>query len=123
MVALCIAATACGSSRPVGSDSGPLLTHGFTADQGFPMAGIGGLLRISAECVTIETDAERYVVLWPSWYRLEDNRIVDGNGGLIGKDGTPVLLGGGEVDPFVVAPEMLDRIEACDHTRTWLVSP
>ena len=66
----------------------------------------------------------RWLVVWPDGYSLRENAVYDDRGGLVGRVGHEVTLGGGEVpkDQYeFVAGKLLNSIpEECRSTEYWM---
>jgi len=96
-----------------------LPTHEYTAEEGVPSGDVFGTLHVEGGCATLSVGPETYLLIWPSGYVLEDQRILNEAGQLVGEDGTETRLGGGEAGGF----EVPDDVPDCGETGYWFVVP
>jgi hypothetical protein len=72
----------------------------------YPAALINGFLEMRTGCVFVTAHGDRSLLLWPEGYtaRLSDGQlqVLDGDGTIVGREGEPVRLGGGETNPLEV---------------------
>jgi len=91
-----------------------------------PAALQTGTLVVADGCIYLEEPSmrHRWLVVWPDGYSLRENAVYDDRGGLVGRVGHEVTLGGGEVpkDQYeFVAGKLLNSIpEECRSTEYWM---
>ena len=103
----------------------------------YPAALTDGVLEVRSGCVFIAAHEDRWLLLWPEGYsaRRSDGQIevLDDSGEIVGHEGEPLRVGGGEGRPREMGGEAaaerwaseltgLDIPERCGDLY-WIVSP
>lgn len=97
-VVLCLILSGCSDDVPRTAAELPI----YTAEDAPTAPGQGTVeMDPGSGCVYLrDVDGQRYVAMWPPGSRLEGDRIVDGDGGLVAADGDTIEFGGGLVPYF-----------------------
>jgi hypothetical protein len=124
------------------SDAGPMAPPGVffptvPIEDAYPAAEIEGRLVVEDGCIYVTASGERWLLLWPDGYRALDGeggiQVTTDDGSLVGREGSPVRLGGGETRPDEVGGAGAAEAWASDLTGEqmpdrcgdlyWVVSP